>query len=289
MFKNIAAALIIAILIYNQSAVADPGTLSITDFTMHKVDPVQDKLELKPPIKQQKKPVIIKPVVKPVVKSVVKAQPQQKIKPQPEPKPEPKEVVVTPPEVEEVVSRPDEDAVKAIFDKQNYMDKVNSKLDSDPVEQQDSAMSAYNSYDYVLKPMISLSIVLLLIMIFAWLYQKLRGVNPNALLSGKFKDMDVNKFNVLASSALGQGKIIHLVEINGKQLVVGSTNNNISLLTEISPDDLDKLKAKAGSKMKPDVQVNAARPQPVELDELEHTEPESYSARYNNVYRDYLD
>ncbi|HBH18360.1 MAG TPA: hypothetical protein DDX14_05385, partial [Cyanobacteria bacterium UBA9579] len=35
-------------------------------------------------------------------------------------------------------------------------------------------------------------------------------------------------------TTLGQGKSIHLVEIKGKQLVIGSTNNNINLLTELN-------------------------------------------------------
>lgn len=47
-----------------------------------------------------------------------------------------------------------------------------------------------------------------------------------------------SKFKILASTSLGQGKSIHLVEIKGRQLVIGSTNNSINILTEF--DDFDQ-------------------------------------------------
>ncbi|EKE03107.1 MAG: hypothetical protein ACD_20C00259G0007 [uncultured bacterium] len=80
----------------------------------------------------------------------------------------------------------------------------------------------------------SLSIVIILVLIASWLYNKLRGVDPVALLSGKLASSIGNNFNLLSTTTLGQGKSIHLVEIKGKQLVIGSTNNNINLLTELN-------------------------------------------------------
>lgn len=92
------------------------------------------------------------------------------------------------------------------------------------------------------KTLSSLSIVLFLILTAAWIYAKLKGLNPAAVLTGNFAEKDLNNFNVLTSSSLGQGKNIHLVEINGKQLVVGSTSSNVNLLTEISSEDIRKFK-----------------------------------------------
>ncbi|MGD9579780.1 MAG: flagellar biosynthetic protein FliO [Vampirovibrionia bacterium] len=46
-----------------------------------------------------------------------------------------------------------------------------------------------------------------------------------------------NKFKILSSTSLGQGKSIHLVEIRGRQLVIGCTNNSINILTEFGDFD----------------------------------------------------
>jgi len=80
----------------------------------------------------------------------------------------------------------------------------------------------------------SLFFVILLVIIFGWFYSKLRNVDPASLLAGKFSDKSPNRFNIISTATLGQGKNIHLVEINGKHLVIGSTINNISLLTELN-------------------------------------------------------
>lgn len=257
------------------------ANISITDFTMHKVKPVQDMTQPAP----EQKPAENKPVEKitpkvvktKVVKTKVKRAPVVVIKHNPKPvakaivKPEPKP---EPKAIQE--EKPGE------FNKQSYIETLNKSLDKTkeikPVE---------THTDYVVRPVLSLLIVIGLIFLFAMLYNKLRGINPNSLLSGKLQGMDINKFKVLATSALGQGKLIHLVEINGKQLVVGSTNNSINLLTEISTEEMAKLQAKAAGR---EVIEDESEPDyPDEPDEMEYTEPESYSAKYSRVYKDYLE
>lgn len=90
----------------------------------------------------------------------------------------------------------------------------------------------------------SLVIVIFLILVFGWFYGKIRGINPAAILSGKFDERNINKFNIIYTASLGQGRNLHLVEINGKQLVIGSTSNSINLLTELKPEDIDNLSSK---------------------------------------------
>ncbi|HBH18361.1 MAG TPA: hypothetical protein DDX14_05390, partial [Cyanobacteria bacterium UBA9579] len=51
----------------------------------------------------------------------------------------------------------------------------------------------------------SLSIVIILVLIASWLYNKLRGVDPVALLSGKLASSIGNNFNLLSTTTLGQG------------------------------------------------------------------------------------
>jgi len=271
--------LAILLLTFGSNISASSASISITDFTLHKVAPVQDNTSSAP-------------AFNPTVPE--KKQPEKEINYVKDTKPV-QEVVKKP--VEVTVEKPAEKVAEKIaekpekeFNKQNYVENLNNHLKENELSKTNSQNTektnskTYNHFDYVVRPFLSLAIVLVLMFIFAWLYNKLRGINPNALFSGKFSDMDVNKFTVLASSSLGQGKIIHLVEINGKQLVVGSTNNNISLLTEIRPEDMENLMAKANKNYKHDKNI-----EPEEADEFENVEPESYSAKYSNVYKDYVE
>ena len=127
---------------------------------------------------------------------------------------------------------------------ENYSRSKIDRINSDSNYSAKTPMREYNSGNYAMRALSGLSIVLILIFAFAWIYAKFKGINPNAILTGKFSEKDLNRFNILSSSTLGQGKDIHLVEINGKQLVIGSTPNNISLLTEISPEEVENLKTK---------------------------------------------
>lgn len=77
----------------------------------------------------------------------------------------------------------------------------------------------------------SLGIVIALIFLFAWVYGKIKGVNTTSVFS-KRKNLD-DTFSILATAPLGQGRNLHLVEINNTKIVIGSTANNISLLTEL--------------------------------------------------------
>jgi len=285
------------------NASAESGGLSITDFTMHKVVPTQDikpvtsgfnaSTEIKQapiPAKTTKKTA--KTVKQPVTNPAKSA--AQPSKPAPKPN---EDVKVTLKEIKtdnapvEKIAKEDskEEMSSKEAETSTYFEKLNKHLENNRITPDSEVagktdLKKYNHYDYIIKPTFSLGIVLVLILILAWAYNRLKGLNPNALLSGRFKDMDVNQFKVLASSSLGQGKIIHLVEINGKQLVIGSTSNNINVLTEINPEEMEKLKAKADRKTRPEQKT----PQE-EQDEFEGTEPESYSARYSEIYKDYLD
>jgi flagellar biogenesis protein FliO len=118
------------------------------------------------------------------------------------------------------------------------------------------------------KMFFSMSIVLLLIYVVALIYSKIKGVNPNMVLAGKFHQKNMDAFNVLSTASLGQGKNIHLVEINGKKIVIGSTLNNISLLTELDNNQRSGL---------PELQ-----------DEIENAETETELTYYKNLYKDYL-
>ena len=88
----------------------------------------------------------------------------------------------------------------------------------------------------ILRTILSLFFVISLMFALAWIYSRIKGLNASAILSGKFQEKNLNVFNLLATAPLGQGRSLHLVEINGKKLVIGSTINNINLLTELDPE-----------------------------------------------------
>ena len=111
------------------------------------------------------------------------------------------------------------------FKKEHSNTNLNSKTEKEP---------------NFLSEFLSLLFVILLIPVFFLFINKLRKVDPANLLNGKFKFNETNKFNLLSTTSLGQGKNLHLVEINGKKLVIGSTSSNISLLAELDNNDQSK-------------------------------------------------
>jgi len=183
-----------------------------------------------------------------------------------------------------------------IVSKINKINEKNQSVSSkDAFEKSNLAKEKSNDF---LKTFSSLIVVLLLILVFAWVYARVKGINPTAILTGKFSEKDLNRFNVLSTSTLGQGKDIHLVEINGKQLVIGSTSNNINLLTEIPPEEIEKLKEKIHQKQNDknndidDIELPEEDDLYYEsIEDAEDTEfmdPDFYSSKYSKVYKEYL-
>ena len=80
----------------------------------------------------------------------------------------------------------------------------------------------------------SLLTVILLILLFAWVYKKFVGVSAEKLLSGKIKEAKENSISVLTTTPIGQNKYLHLIEVKGQKLLIGSTSNDIVMLKEIS-------------------------------------------------------
>lgn len=84
---------------------------------------------------------------------------------------------------------------------------------------------------------LALLIIIPLIVLTVWLikfFQK-ASTGPGGLMS--FSGGSPDNFKILSSSTLGQGKSIHLVEIKGRQLVIGCTSSSINILTEFGDFD----------------------------------------------------
>lgn len=230
--------------------------LEIPDFIIHKVTPV--KTEDSAPVKSDNKAskenkqlpklrIDVKPE-KVQTEKVAEKQPETKpAKTETElPKVQPqKENNIT--EEKSIITNTQTEIKEPEKNNEEIVSKVNKIIETDALSKNSSLkenLPIKSSESLFLKTFSSLAIVLFLIFIFAWVYARLKGINPAAVLTGRFNEKDLNNFNVLTSSTLGQGKDIHLVEINGKQLVIGSTSSNINLLTEITPEEIEEFKTK---------------------------------------------
>lgn len=178
---------------------------------------------------------------------------------------------------------PSKDEMLAKINKINEMSQTSSKTAQQDKKFEDTGSDFARTFS-------GLGVVLLLIFVFAWVYAKVKGINPSAILMGKFGEKDLNKFNVISTSTLGQGKDIHLVEINGKQLVIGSTANNINLLTEISPDEVENLKNQ--TEKETDFEENQVEISEEPFDEPieeEFIDQDYYASQYAEVYKEYVE
>lgn len=81
--------------------------------------------------------------------------------------------------------------------------------------------------------------VIFLIYLTGFFYQKLIGVGSK-LNKKAIKSSHVNKVNVISSMPLGRDKNVYVIEINGKTLVLGATDNQINLLREFSESEVNE-------------------------------------------------
>lgn len=77
---------------------------------------------------------------------------------------------------------------------------------------------------------LGLFLVIALIYLTGFIYQKLTKVKINHI------SKSVNKTEIISTTPLGQGKNIHVIKINEQYLLIGSTQNSISVLKELDKD-----------------------------------------------------
>lgn len=129
----------------------------------------------------------------------------------------------------------------------------------------------------------ALSLVLMLIFIIFWLYAKYKGIPTASLLGNAINNDKKLKFNIISSTPIGQGKDIHLVEINGKQIVLGSTASSISVITEIDENCPEIKKNNSTNEIFKEIYKNNNID-----DEPIHTNPEIYENSYADLYKEYI-
>lgn len=130
-----------------------------------------------------------------------------------------------------------------------------------------------------------LALVLLIIFIIWGLYMKFTGKGPVSGIASGNKNRKKFNFNLLSSATLGQGKDIHLVEINGKQIVIGSTANSINVLTELNDEENEKLNQQLNSNSSKENEYDVQKNE----DDTMYNDPDIYENSYAALYKEYLD
>ncbi len=133
--------------------------------------------------------------------------------------------------------------------------------DSIPDSMKSALKNPSSDMPSLLNLIISLAVVIGLIYLTGWIYQKLNKINRT-----KLKDMELlerHNFKILSSLALGQHKYLHAVEINGKVLVLGSTPDSISLLKEF--DSESAFDNKTNNHIKTEEQIKEEKTQCLEM------------------------
>ena len=72
-----------------------------------------------------------------------------------------------------------------------------------------------------------LFVVISLVYITSYVYQKLIKVKINQ------DDTEIYKIDILSTTSLGQNKSLHIIKANGKCMLIGAAQNNITFIKDI--------------------------------------------------------
>ena len=84
----------------------------------------------------------------------------------------------------------------------------------------------------ILSVVFSLLFVILLIYASLIAVAKLNKLN-NKTLRNQFGDKDCSRVSVISTTALGSNKTLHVVELDGKRMLIGASNNSIDLIKDL--------------------------------------------------------
>ena len=114
---------------------------------------------------------------------------------------------------------------------------------------------------------IALCIVIVLIYVTGIIYAKLNVLGYKTLKK-EYKDLDESKIIILSTTQLGSNKSLHVIELAGKKMLIGVTNDNISLLKDLSIKDVNLSSN--------DSEMDRALSNSTPLDDLYSNEKEEY-------------
>lgn len=90
--------------------------------------------------------------------------------------------------------------------------------------------------------LIALGVVIVLIYITGIIYAKLNVIGYKTIKK-QYKDMDDSKIIIRSTTQIGNNKSLHVIELGGKKMLIGVTNDSINLIKDLS-ENSDKRKTK---------------------------------------------
>lgn len=93
--------------------------------------------------------------------------------------------------------------------------------------------------------LIALGVVIVLIYITGIIYAKLNVIGYKTIKK-QYKDMDDSKIIIRSTTQIGNNKSLHVIELGGKKMLIGVTNDSINLIKDLS-ENSDKRKTKSES------------------------------------------
>ncbi len=88
--------------------------------------------------------------------------------------------------------------------------------------------------------LIALGIVIILIYITGIIYAKLNVIGYKTIKK-QYKDIDDSKIIIRSTTQIGNNKSLHVIELGGKKMLIGVTNDSINLIKDLS-ENTDKRK-----------------------------------------------
>lgn len=96
----------------------------------------------------------------------------------------------------------------------------------------EQSLKVHSNEPSVMMIIFALVIVISLIYVTGLIYSKLNIVGAKTVQE-HLKNYDLSKVVVLSTTQLGQGKNLHVIEINNKRFLIGATPNSINLIKEL--------------------------------------------------------
>lgn len=149
---------------------------------------------------------------------------------------------------------------------------------------------------------IALSVVILLIYITGIIYAKLNVLGYKTLKK-QYKDIDDSKIIIRSTTQIGNNKTLHVIELAGKKMLIGVTNDSINLIKDLDEKNTEKVVVSQDmltQKLSKSLPLDKIYPQGQEIqdeikidNEIPEDSDESDDTNYNSeefgLYKKYLD
>ncbi len=107
---------------------------------------------------------------------------------------------------------------------QETTNKTDSLFSNDPNFSLDTS-NGYSNQDLVFKTLASIAIVITL---------GVAAIYVSKKLTGKLGNIQGKEIKIVETAHLGQRKMVHLIKVGNQQLLIGSTNDNITMLADVT-------------------------------------------------------